>query len=141
MRRLLEGVVAKAVKWALPIWVQKPLVALWRAPVSSTVIQAALGKPGTQHIARFLAKASWPTVSRRTTSRLEMAMPKRAQQRHQPRHRGLSLMILGEHETAQLRPEMAVEALRQRRCHDLAVRRPPALASKVDDVRMQITNS
>jgi hypothetical protein len=55
----------------------------------------------------------------------------------QPRHRGLSLMILGEHETAQLRPEMAIEALRQRRRHNLAVRGQPALALKVDDMRMQ----
>jgi hypothetical protein len=33
------------VKRLLPIWVQKPFVALWRAPVSSTVIQAALSSP------------------------------------------------------------------------------------------------
>jgi len=32
--------VAKTVKWALPIWVQKPLLALRRAPLSSTLIQA-----------------------------------------------------------------------------------------------------
>jgi len=38
----LEPVVPNQAKWVLPIWVQKPLVALWRAPVSSTVIQAAL---------------------------------------------------------------------------------------------------
>ena len=42
---------------------------------------------------------------------------------HKARHRGLSLMIVGEHETAQLRPEMAIKALRQRRRYDLAVAR------------------
>jgi hypothetical protein len=40
--RLFDGVVPNQVKWALPICVQKPLAALWRAPVSPTVIQAAL---------------------------------------------------------------------------------------------------
>jgi hypothetical protein len=54
--------VAKAVKWALPIWLQKPLLAFWRAPVSSTVIQAALARePGAQHLAHLLVKAVMPS--------------------------------------------------------------------------------
>jgi hypothetical protein len=41
---------ANQVKWSLLICAQKPLVALWRAPVSSTVIQSALDS-GTKHVA------------------------------------------------------------------------------------------
>ena len=41
-------------KSALPIWVQNPFLALWRAPVSSAVTQAALVKP-----ARSTRRASW----------------------------------------------------------------------------------
>ena len=37
--------VPNQVKSALPIWVQNPFLALWRAPVSSAVIQAALVRP------------------------------------------------------------------------------------------------
>jgi hypothetical protein len=46
----------------------------------------------------------------------------------QPVHRGLALMILGEHEATQLRPEMASDAIRQRRRYHLAVRGLPTLA-------------
>ena len=56
---------------------------------------------------------------------------------HKARHRGLSLMIVGEHETAQLRPEMAIEALWQRRRYDGAGQGQPALALKVNDMRVQ----
>ena len=44
-------------------------------------------------------------------------------------------MILGEHEAAQLRAEMAIDASRQRRRHHLAVRGLPALALEIHDVR------
>ena len=54
----------------------------------------------------------------------------RAQQRHQSRRRGLALMVLGEQEAAQFRPEMAIDAGRQRRCQHPAVRGQPALATK-----------
>jgi hypothetical protein len=45
LRRLFDPVVPNQVKWSLPTWVQKPFVAWWRAPMSSTVIQAALVSP------------------------------------------------------------------------------------------------
>ena len=62
-------------KCALPICVQKPFAALWRAPVSSTVTQAALESPA-RSTSRFSAKKpSWPAISRRTSCRLEMTMP------------------------------------------------------------------
>jgi hypothetical protein len=44
------------------------------------------------------------------------------------------LVIEGEHEAAQLWPEMTVDALRQRRCDGLAIRALPALAAEIDDV-------
>ena len=119
-------------KWSLPIWVQKPFAALWRAPVSSTVIQAARLQPGAQHVAASSRKRSWPSISSRTTWRLEIADADRPQLRHQPRHGDLALMVLGQHEAAQLRPEVADDAGRQRRHDGRAVRRQPALAAIAD---------
>jgi len=58
-----------------------------------------------------------------------------AQQRHQSRHRHLPLMVLGEHEAAQLRPEVTIDAGRQRRRHHVAIRRLPAFAAEIHDVR------
>jgi hypothetical protein len=43
-------------------------------------------------------------------------------------------MVLGEHEAAQLRSEMAIDAGRQRRCQHAAVGGQPALAAEIDDV-------
>jgi hypothetical protein len=93
-------------------------------------------KGGAQHLARFPVKAVVVGGQQADQLALRDVDAKAAQQRQQPRHRGLSLMILGEHETAQLRPEMAIKALRQRRRYDLAVHGQPALALKVNDVRM-----
>jgi hypothetical protein len=42
---------------------------------------------------------------------------------------------LGQHETAQLRPEVTLHAGGQRRRHHRAVRGQPALAAEIDDVR------
>src|ERR1700688_3069614 len=66
---------ANQVKCSLPIWVQKPFFAWWRAPVSSTVIQAALVSPARSTSRASARKPSWPSLSRRTTWRLEMRMP------------------------------------------------------------------
>ena len=44
-------------------------------------------------------------------------------------------MVLGQHEAAQLRPEMPADAGRQRCCHHVAVRLLPALAAEIHDVR------
>ena len=59
----------------------------------------------------------------------------RPQQRQQPRHRDLSLMVEGEHEAAQLRPVMSAEAGRQRRGQHFAVRLLPALALEIHHQR------
>src|SRR5271170_672847 len=59
-----------------------------------------------------------------------------AQQRHQTRHRRLPLMILGEHEAAQLWPEVTIDAGRQRRRHHAAIRRLPAFAAEIHHMRM-----
>ena len=51
------------------------------------------------------------------------------------RRRDLSLMVLGEHEAAQFRSEMTIDAWRQGRHRRLAVRGPPAFPVKVGDKR------
>jgi hypothetical protein len=58
-----------------------------------------------------------------------------AQQRHQARYRHLPLMILGEHEAAQLRPEVTIDAGRQRRSHHVTIRRLPAFAAEIHHMR------
>ena len=55
----------------------------------------------------------------------------------QPLHRDLALMVLQQHEAAQLRPEMAGDARRQRRHHRPPVRRQPALAAVADHLGAQ----
>ena len=64
------------------------------------------------------------------------------QHRDQSRRRDLSLMVLGEHEAAQFRSEMTIDAWRQGRHHRLAVRGLPAFPVKVGDKRadQQILN-
>ena len=47
---------------------QKPFVALWRAPVSSTVIQGALESPARSTSRASSRKPSWPAISRRTSA-------------------------------------------------------------------------
>ncbi len=47
----------------------------------------------------------------------------------------ISAMILGEHEAAQLRPEVTSNAGRQRRRHHVTIRRLPAFAAEVHHVR------
>ena len=44
-------------KRSLPIQVQKSFARLWRAPVSSTVTQAAVFQPGAQHVMRLADEA------------------------------------------------------------------------------------
>ena len=45
-------------------------------------------------------------------------------------------MVLGEHETAQFRSEMPVDAGRKWGGDHVAIRRLPALTAKIDDMRM-----
>jgi hypothetical protein len=57
------------------------------------------------------------------------------QQRQKSRHRGLCLMVLCEHEAAQFRSEVTIDAGRQRRRYHLAVRGQPAFAAGVHHIR------
>jgi hypothetical protein len=61
----------------------------------------------------------------------------RLEQRDQALDRHLTLVILHQYKAAQLWPEMAADAVRQRRNDRLALRRQPALASVVHYPRGQ----
>jgi hypothetical protein len=62
------GAVFKEIPFAQP-----PIGDLrWRAPVSSTVIQAAFASPARSKSRASSRKRSWPAVSRRITSRFEI---------------------------------------------------------------------
>ena len=82
-------------------------------------------------------KSSCPSISRRMTCRLEMLTPNACSSADQPLHRHLPLVILHQHEAAQLRPEMAADAAGQRRHDGLAGRRQPALATVAHHPRGQ----
>ena len=49
--------------------------------------------------------------------------------------RRLPLMILGEHEAAQFRPEVTIDTGRQRSRHHVAIRRLPAFAAEIHHMR------
>jgi hypothetical protein len=63
------------VKSSLPIWVQKPFLPRWRAPVSSTEIQSAWVSPARNTSRASATKASLASVRIRTTCRLEISSP------------------------------------------------------------------
>src|ERR1700691_4082642 len=94
----------------------------------------AAREPGTQHVARFVAETVLPLDQQADHLALGNIDAERAQQPHRARDRGLSLMMERQHEAAELRPEMALKALRQRRRYHLAVRSLPALAAEFNDV-------
>ena len=94
-------------------------------------------QPGAQYIARFVAKAILAGGQQADHLALGNVDAEGLQQCHQSRHRGLTLMILGEYEAPQLRPEMTSDAGRQRCRRHLAVGGLPALALEIDDVRTQ----
>jgi hypothetical protein len=68
-------VVPNQAKLSLPICVQKPLMALWRAPVSSTVIQPAVCSPARSTSRASVWNASCPAISSRITCRFGMLTP------------------------------------------------------------------
>ena len=82
-----------------------------------------------------LRNSSCPPIS----SRIAHAASKcahdtdRPQLLHQPWHGDLTLMVLRQHEAAQLRPEVARHASRQRRDHCPPIRQNPALAPIADE--------
>ena len=93
------------------------------------------GEPGTQHITGFIEEAVLAGDQQTHELALGDHDAERAQQRQQPRDRDLPLMILGEHEAAQFRAKMPVDAGRQRRRCGRAVRRLPALATEIHHMR------
>ncbi len=121
---------------AVHICVQKPLFAAWRAPVSSTVTHDAVCNPARSTSRLSATNASCRSISSRITWRLEMLRPT-ARLRGDPLHCHLTLMVLQQHEAAQLRPEMPADAPWQRRDHHLPFRRRPALAAVADHLSLQ----
>ncbi len=93
-------------KWALPICVQKPFASLVASPGVVHRDPGGAREPGAQHIARLIEEAVLAGDQQTHELPLGDHDAERAQQRQQPRHRDLPLMILGEHEAAQFRPEM-----------------------------------
>ena len=73
--RDFDRLVRKAVNRPSPIWVVTPLRPAWRAPVSSTLIQAALARPARKTSRSSATNASSRPVSSRTTCRFEMTTP------------------------------------------------------------------
>src|ERR1700692_2310723 len=92
-------------------------------------------EPGPQHIAGLIAEAVLAIDQQTHDLTLGDDDPEPAQQRHQTWHRRLPLMILGEHEAAQFRPEVTIDAGRQRRRHHAAIRRLPAFAAGIHNMR------
>jgi len=92
-------------------------------------------KPGAEHIAGLVEESVLAGDQQAHDLPLGDDDAERPQQRQQPRHRDLPLMVLGEHEAAQLRPEMTMNAGRQRRRHHFTVRPLPALAAEIHDLR------
>ena len=66
-RRDLPGPVRNAANRSEPMWVVKQPLPAWRAPVSSTVMKGALGKPRPQHSFVLGAEVSSLAVKSRTT--------------------------------------------------------------------------
>jgi hypothetical protein len=94
-------------------------------------------QPGAQHIAGFGEEAIMVGDQQAHDLSLGDADADRLQLRHQPRHGDLALIVLPQHEAAELRPEMAADAGWQRGEHHLPIRRHPALAPVAHDLRAQ----
>ena len=94
-----------------------------------------VGQAGPQHGAGFVEEALLAGDQQANHLPLGDRDAESSQQRDQSRRGDLSLMMLGEHEAAQFRSEMAIDACRQGRDHRLAVRGLPAFPAKIGDVR------
>jgi hypothetical protein len=128
--------VAKAAKRSLPSWVQTACRCRWRAPVSSTLIQDAALRPA-RHLARLVEEGALALVQQPDDLALGDRDADRPELGDQARHGHLALVVLGQHEPAQRRPEVADDVGRHRRRDGPAVRREPALAAEADHVRAQ----
>ena len=101
---------------------QKPFATLCRAPVSSTDIQGEVSNPA-RSTSRALGEEAIMLLGQQA---LELAFgdrqADRLQQGCQPRQRGLALMVLHQHEAAQVRAEVPLGRLGQRRDDGLSAR-------------------
>ena len=94
-------------------------------------------QPRPQHVTAFDQKTVLAIDQQPHHLALRDAETHRAQLGGQPLHRYLTLMVLQQSEAAQLRPEMAGDALRQRRHHPPPVRRHPAFPAIADHLGAQ----
>ena len=92
---------------------------------------------GAQHVAVFGKEVVMLLGQQALDLALGDRQADRLQQGGQTRQRGLALMVLHQHEAAQVRAEMSLGPLRQRRDDRLAVRRDPAFAPVADRMHRQ----
>ena len=90
---------------------------------------ARVPQPGPQHLLALVEERLLVPDQQAHDLPLGDGDPNRLQLRHQPRHGGLPLMVLGQHIAPQLRAEVAIHPARQRRHDQLPLRRQPALAA------------
>ena len=98
---------------------------------------ARRAQPGPQHLARLGEEGVLARVQQPDDLALGDDDADRPELGHQARHGHLALVVLGQHEPAQLGPEVAGDAGRHRGDHRPAVGGQPALAAQADDVRPQ----
>jgi hypothetical protein len=92
-------------------------------------------QPGTEQLTGLGEEIVLPRIEQADCLALGNKDAEAAQRRHQSRHRHLPLMILGEQETPQFRPEMPIDAGWKRGRQHSTVWRLPALTAKIDDMR------
>ena len=130
-------VVPNQVKWSLPICVQTPLTPLCRAPVSSTVTQAAVAQAGAQHIASLVDKSA---PCRRSAGARSAAWRWRCRSPPHLLDRRATVTCPWWHwtsTTGAALARMAMDAGRQRRRHRPPVRRQPTLPAIAGHLRAQ----
>ena len=91
-----------------------------------------------QHVARFGQELILPGDQQTHDLPLGDGEAHRLQQRHQPRHGHLPLVVLHQHEAAQLRPEVPPDIRRQGRDHRPTIRGHPTLAPIADHPHTQL---
>ena len=130
-------VVANQAKLSLPICVQTPLRAFVPRPGVIHRDPARRLQPGAQHVARFRQELVLPADQQSHQLPLRDADADRLELGQQTRHRDLPLVVLRQHEAAQLRPDVTAHTSRQGRDHRPPIRGDPALAAIAHDPHPQ----
>ena len=94
-------------------------------------------QPGPQHLRHLVEEGALALVQQPDELALGDRDADRPQLSQQTRHGHLALVVLEQHEPAQLRPEVADDPGRHRGSHGPAVGREPALTAESDHVRTQ----